>query len=141
MTPNRPFFNLVRFGRRDVNRLHALLLAGVLTALVGRDGDANGRQACGLTFAFGSLPRPQDFACFGKRVEARLRRDDLPLQRLHYDFTPIPDDAVPQAVEPMFQHVVRTYASEWRALPSRRPHQFIAVIDTWITVAMDTHTK
>ena len=31
---------------------------------------------------------------------------------MHYDFTAIPDADVPQAVEPIFQHVVQTYASE-----------------------------
>jgi uncharacterized damage-inducible protein DinB len=43
---------------------------------------------------------------------------------MHYDFTAIPDADVPQAVEPTFQHVVTTYASEtnktvsvWRAVP------------------------
>ena len=42
-----------------------------------------------------------------------------------YDFTAIPDADVPQAVEPIFQHVVTTYASEanktvsvWRAVPN-----------------------
>jgi hypothetical protein len=43
---------------------------------------------------------------------------------MHYDFTAIPDADVPQAVEPIFQHVLTTYASEanktvsvWRAVP------------------------
>jgi hypothetical protein len=43
---------------------------------------------------------------------------------MHYDFIAIPDADVPQAVEPVFQHVVTTYASEanktvgvWRAVP------------------------
>ena len=43
---------------------------------------------------------------------------------MHYDFTAIPDADVPQAVEPVFQHIVTTYASEanktasvWRAVP------------------------
>jgi uncharacterized damage-inducible protein DinB len=31
---------------------------------------------------------------------------------MHYDFIDIPDAEVPQAVEPTFQHVVTTYASE-----------------------------
>ena len=31
---------------------------------------------------------------------------------MHYDFIAIPDADVPQAVEPVFQHVVTTYASE-----------------------------
>ena len=45
---------------------------------------------------------------------------------MHYDFTAIPDADVPQAVEPILQHVVATYASEanktvgvWRAVPGR----------------------
>ena len=43
---------------------------------------------------------------------------------MHYDFIAIPDAEVPQAVEPIFQHVITTYASEatktvsvWRAVP------------------------
>ena len=43
---------------------------------------------------------------------------------MHYDFIAIPDADVPQAVDPVFQHVVQTYASEtnktvrlWRAVP------------------------
>jgi hypothetical protein len=31
---------------------------------------------------------------------------------MHYDFTAVPDADVPQAVEPVFLHVVTTYASE-----------------------------
>src|SRR5881398_219384 len=53
---------------------------------------------------------------------------------MHYDFTAIPDADVPQAVEPIFQHVVTTYASEanktasvWRAVPDHlldfKPHE------------------
>src|SRR5881394_3093223 len=53
---------------------------------------------------------------------------------MHYDHIAIPDAAVPQAVEPVFQHVVTTYASEanktasvWRAVPDElldfRPHE------------------
>src|ERR1700684_4215006 len=53
---------------------------------------------------------------------------------MHYDFTAIPDADVPQAVEPIFQHVVQTYASEanktvsvWRAVPDEsldfKPHE------------------
>src|ERR1700738_3973818 len=30
---------------------------------------------------------------------------------MHYDFTAIPDADVPQAVDPVFQHVLPTYAS------------------------------
>src|SRR5215510_4519620 len=51
-----------------------------------------------------------------------------------YDYTAIPDADVPLAVEPLFQHVVNTYASEvnktvsvWRAVPDDllefRPHE------------------
>ena len=43
---------------------------------------------------------------------------------MHYEFIAIPDTEIPQAVEPVFQHVVTTYASEanktvsvWRAVP------------------------
>ena len=43
---------------------------------------------------------------------------------MHYDFTAIPDADVPQAAEPVFRHVLATYASEanktasvWRAVP------------------------
>ena len=53
---------------------------------------------------------------------------------MHYDFIAIPDADVPQAVEPVFQHVLTTYASEanktvsvWRAVPDElldfRPHE------------------
>jgi hypothetical protein len=43
---------------------------------------------------------------------------------MNYDFVAIPDDQVPQAADPLFQHVVSTYASEtnktvsmWLAVP------------------------
>ena len=53
---------------------------------------------------------------------------------MNYDFIAIPDADVPQAVEPVFQHAVTTYASEanktvslWRAVPDDlldfRPHE------------------
>src|SRR5438874_5633060 len=53
---------------------------------------------------------------------------------MHYDFIAIPDADVPQAVEPIFQHVVQTYANEtnkmasvWRAVPDDlldfKPHE------------------
>jgi uncharacterized damage-inducible protein DinB len=53
---------------------------------------------------------------------------------MHYDFTAILDSDVPQAVEPVFQHVVTTYASEanktasmWQAVPNDlldfKPHE------------------
>ncbi len=53
---------------------------------------------------------------------------------MHYEFIAIPDADIPQAVEPVFQHVVTTYASEanktvsvWRAVPDRlldfKPHE------------------
>jgi hypothetical protein len=47
------------------------------------------------------------------------------LTGMHYDWTAIPDADVPEAVEPIFQHVLATYASEtnktasvWRAVPA-----------------------
>src|ERR1700689_3973943 len=43
---------------------------------------------------------------------------------MHYDSTAIPDAEVPPAIEPVFQHIIATYASEvnktvgvWRAVP------------------------
>jgi uncharacterized damage-inducible protein DinB len=53
---------------------------------------------------------------------------------MKYDYVAIPDAEVPQAVEPIFQHLVTTYASEvnktvsvWRAVPDDlldfRPHE------------------
>jgi uncharacterized damage-inducible protein DinB len=43
---------------------------------------------------------------------------------MHYDFIAIPDTDIPQAVEPIFQHAIITYASEgnktasvWRGVP------------------------
>jgi uncharacterized damage-inducible protein DinB len=53
---------------------------------------------------------------------------------MHYDYIAIPDADVPQAVEPVFQHVLSTYASEvnktvsvWRAVPETlldfKPHE------------------
>jgi uncharacterized damage-inducible protein DinB len=53
---------------------------------------------------------------------------------MHYELTAIPDADVPVAVEPIFQHVVTTYASEtnktasvWRAVPDElldfKPHE------------------
>ena len=49
---------------------------------------------------------------------------------MHYDYIAIPDADVPQAVEPVFQHVVTTYASEtnktvsmWRVVPGYLPGQ------------------
>src|SRR5262249_52513745 len=53
---------------------------------------------------------------------------------MHYDFIAIPDADVPQVVDPTFQHVLATYASEtnktasvWRAVPDGlldfRPHE------------------
>src|SRR6478735_3839746 len=60
---------------------------------------------------------------------------------MHYDFIAILDADVPQAVEPIFRHVVTTYASEanktasvWRAVPDGlldfRPHERINPIRT-----------
>ncbi len=53
---------------------------------------------------------------------------------MRYDFIAIPDIDIPQAIEPIFQHVVITYASEtnktasmWRVVPDRlldfKPHE------------------
>jgi uncharacterized damage-inducible protein DinB len=53
---------------------------------------------------------------------------------MHYDFVAIPDADVPRAAEPIFQHLLDTYASEtnktvslWRAVPDDcldfRPHE------------------
>jgi uncharacterized damage-inducible protein DinB len=53
---------------------------------------------------------------------------------MHYDYIAIPDADVPHAVEPIFQHIVQTYASEvnktasvWRAVPEDcldfKPHE------------------
>jgi uncharacterized damage-inducible protein DinB len=53
---------------------------------------------------------------------------------MHYDYIAIPDAELPQAAEPVFQHIVVTYASEvnktvgvWRAVPDSlldyRPHE------------------
>ena len=53
---------------------------------------------------------------------------------MQYDFIAIPDAEIPKAVEPIFQHVVTTYASEanktvsmWRAVPDElldfKPHE------------------
>jgi uncharacterized damage-inducible protein DinB len=58
-----------------------------------------------------------------------------------YDFTAIPDAEVPVAIEPVFQHVLATYASEanktvsvWRAVPDGlldfRPHEKTNTIRT-----------
>jgi uncharacterized damage-inducible protein DinB len=52
---------------------------------------------------------------------------------MHYDYVAISDREVPSAIEPVFQHVVSTYASEvnktvgvWRAVPDKlidfKPH-------------------
>lgn len=53
---------------------------------------------------------------------------------MHYDFVAIPDEDVPQAADPLFEHLVTTYASEtnktasmWRVIPDDlldyRPHE------------------
>src|SRR5580658_2390323 len=53
---------------------------------------------------------------------------------MHYDYIAIPDADVPQAIEPIFQHVLHTYTSEanktasmWRAVPDDlldfKPHE------------------
>jgi hypothetical protein len=54
---------------------------------------------------------------------------------MHYDFTAIPDAAIPCAVEAVFQHVVTTYASEakkavgvWRSVPDAL-QKYIALVE------------
>jgi hypothetical protein len=58
-----------------------------------------------------------------------------------YEYVAIPDAEVPKAVEPVFQHVVTSYASEvnktvsvWRAVPDDlldfRPHDKTNTIRT-----------
>jgi hypothetical protein len=53
---------------------------------------------------------------------------------MNYEFVAIPDDQVPQAADPLFQHLITTYTSEtnktasmWRAIPDDlldyRPHE------------------
>src|SRR5262245_17162171 len=60
---------------------------------------------------------------------------------MHYDYIAIPDPEVPTAVEPIFQHIVQTYASEanktasmWRAIPDAllefKPHPKVNTIRT-----------
>jgi uncharacterized damage-inducible protein DinB len=60
---------------------------------------------------------------------------------MHYDFTAIPDSEIPRAAEPLFQHLLTTYASEanktasmWRAVPDDRldfkPHEKVNTIRT-----------
>lgn len=63
---------------------------------------------------------------------------------MNYDFIAIPDDQVPRAVNPTFQHVVTIYASEtnktasmWRAVPDAhldfKPHEKVNTIKTIMT--------
>ena len=60
---------------------------------------------------------------------------------MHYDFTAIPDDEIPRAAEPVFQHLLTTYTSEanktvgvWRAVPDDKldfkPHEKTNTIRT-----------
>src|SRR4029079_11165301 len=60
---------------------------------------------------------------------------------VNYDFIAIPDADVPQAIEPLFQHVVTTYASEanktvsvWRGEPDElldfQPHEKVNSLRT-----------
>lgn len=60
---------------------------------------------------------------------------------MRYEWTAIPDSEVPAAVEPVWQHLVTTYASEtnktasvWRAVPDDlldfRPHEKVNTIRT-----------
>src|ERR1700689_1549858 len=74
------------------------------------------------------------------RVEEASRRTTM-----HYEFTAIHDADVLQAVEPIFQHVLQTYASEanktvdvWGAVPDNlldfKPHEKTNPIRTvWST--------
>ena len=68
---------------------------------------------------------------------------------MKYDYIAIPDADVPPAVEPVFQHVVTTYASEvnktasvWRAVPDDlldfKPHEKTNTIRTILTVLLKT---
>ncbi len=63
---------------------------------------------------------------------------------MHYDFIAIPDAEVAKAVEPIFQHVVTTYASEanktvsmWRAIPDNmldfKPRRRTRSARSWFT--------
>src|SRR4051794_24557825 len=65
---------------------------------------------------------------------AEDRRPFARSRAMHYDFVAIPDADVPRAAEPIFQHLLDTYASEtnktvslWRAVPDDcldfRPHE------------------
>ena len=58
---------------------------------------------------------------------------------MNYDFIAIPDQDVPQATDPLFQHLVATYVSEtnktasmWRAIPDDlldfKPHEKVNTI-------------
>ena len=58
---------------------------------------------------------------------------------MNYDFIAIPDEDVPQATDPLFQHLVVTYVSEtnktasmWRAIPDDllnfKPHEKVNTI-------------
>jgi hypothetical protein len=60
---------------------------------------------------------------------------------MNYDFIAIPDEEVPKATNPLFQHVITTYASEtnktasmWRAVPDEyldfKPHEKTNTIRT-----------
>ena len=70
-----------------------------------------------------------------------LAEDSWRNPSMRYDFIAIPDSDVPQAVDPTFQHVVTTYASEtnktvsvWRAVPDNlldfKPHEKVNSIRT-----------
>jgi hypothetical protein len=58
---------------------------------------------------------------------------------MHYEFVAIPEEQVPQAADPLLQHLVTTYASEtnksasmWRAVPDDpldyQPHEKVNTI-------------
>jgi uncharacterized damage-inducible protein DinB len=60
---------------------------------------------------------------------------------MHYEYIDIPHDQVPRAADPLFQHIVTTYASEtnktagvWRAIPDDlvdyKPHEKVNTIRT-----------
>jgi uncharacterized damage-inducible protein DinB len=79
------------------------------------------------------VPEEKPKACenSGSVVLPKLSEGGSPVK---YDFTAIPDAEIPQAVEPIFQHVLTTYTSEanktvsvWRAVPDAlldfKPHE------------------
>ena len=68
---------------------------------------------------------------------------------MNYDFIAIPDAEIPLAVEPVFRHIVTTYASEanktvsmWRAVPDElldfEPHEKTNPIRTILVHQLDS---